>query len=497
MPSYVAAAEVNILNGLLSGTIPFQGGLNIIAGENGTLKTRLLQEIKSGRFRPNDGAPGTPRIQAISPKRNSERRAAEAIVQTLRQQNKTFDAYIAERGGAQINDATFQEYPSLGELFFFVFEHRCRDGGPQRDHMAAVTADFNGVIGEVFPEYRLVSDWNSATGVPRLRVVKRATIEIPIEALSLGEQEVLSLITNLYASRDAYDVYLIDEPEVHLNWHLEERLFEYFNNFADRYGRQVIVATHSRAVFTQRLLSKTVFLYWNAEGRIEWGNELTPEQARRIAGEAIEIIKVGQLPSRTFFVEDDEQAAVIDAIAATVGSQVSVVECGNAPNVRSLFRESKIAGGWANAHFLEDGDNENTPFPGEPRFIHLPRYCIENFLLDFEIASSVTGKTEEELREIILQAIRAKRDRILGKTKFLDFLIDHLTRDHLNPDRLAKLDASLIMPHYLTSLGVTFDDYLQRYVDEVVRRDALTTVFPATLISAIREEEAESTRTDA
>jgi predicted ATPase len=490
MATFVAAADVNILNGLLAGVIPFQKGLNIIVGENGTLKTKLLQEIKSGHFRASEGAPALLRIQAISPKRNSERRTAETLIQTLRQQNKTFDAYIQERGGAQIVDATFQNYPSLGELFFFVFERRSRDGGSQKDHMDSVTADLNSVMQEVFPDYKLMADWSTAMGAPRLRVFKRGSIEVPIDALSLGEQEVLSLITNLYASRESYDVYLIDEPEVHLNWHLEDRLFEYFDNFADRYGKQIIVATHSRAIFTERLLPKAIFLYWNAEGRIQFGKEIPSDQRRRIAGEAIEIIKIGQLPSRTFFVEDDEHAAVIKAISTTLNSQVGIVQCGNAPNVRSLFRQSKTGGEWAAAYFLEDGDNENTPFPGEPHFIHLSKYAIENFLLDFEIASSVTGKTQQEIREIILQAILANRDKILGKTKFLDFLIDNLRIEHLIPERLARLDASLIIQHYLRVLGLTFDEYLERYVSEAKRRNALATVFPPEIIAAIQEKEA-------
>ena len=48
-----------------------------------------------------------------------------------------------------------------------------------------------------------------------------------IEALSLGETSILALALNVYTTRNSNDVYLIDEPEIHLNWHLEQQLFEF------------------------------------------------------------------------------------------------------------------------------------------------------------------------------------------------------------------------------------------------------------------------------
>src|SRR5438445_76408 len=104
---YILTAEVNILDGLLAGSIPFQPGLNIIGGENGTLKTRLLQEIRAGKI---TKVPSTnPRVQAVSPKRNSERRSIQTIVQQVRQQNRKLADLINER---QIQDQAFDNYPS-------------------------------------------------------------------------------------------------------------------------------------------------------------------------------------------------------------------------------------------------------------------------------------------------------------------------------------------------------------------------------------------------
>lgn len=203
MNTHVDIVSVNILNGMLTGRLSFEPHLNLISGENGTLKTKLLQEIKQGKYLPAPA--GTePRIQAISPKRNSERRAVTTIIQQLRQNNRTRDTYLAERLSAQMQDVQYQEYPSVGELFFLEFQYRARDGGEQVVHMDAVAEDFNSVVEAVFPEYKLLAKWDPTTGSPSLAILKGGNNEVPLEALSLGEQEVLSLITNLHVSREDY-----------------------------------------------------------------------------------------------------------------------------------------------------------------------------------------------------------------------------------------------------------------------------------------------------
>lgn len=404
MSPHIEFATANILNGLMVGAVEFNPRLNIISGENGTLKTKLLQQIQQGLYVASPPAPPgpLPRIQAISPKRNSERKAVATIVTQLRQNNRTRAAAIAERLSAQMLDTQYQDYSSVGELFILEFQDRIRDGGVQIEHMQSVAEDFNSVIGSVFPEYELVAQWDEEAGTPSISMLKAGKNEVPLEELSLGEQEVLWLATNLYVTRDSFDVCLIDEPEVHLNWHLEERLFGYFYDFCERYGKQLIIVTHSRVVFTDRFLPLTIFFYWGDDGRVHWGDEIDQNQRERIAGEAIEIIKLGDLGgSGTFWVEDKAQESVVKAIAKQEGAQVRVVVSGNAPNVRSLYKRSKEDGGWQHAYFLEDGDGQGSQFPGEPDFIHLNKYCIENYLLDLPIAAQITGSSEAEIQKII------------------------------------------------------------------------------------------------
>lgn len=96
MNNRIARGNLNILNGILQGVMEFTPGLNIISGENGTLKTQLLQALRSGSGEP--ALLGQPlRMQAISPKRNSDRRAAEQILQVFRQNNRTWESSVSER----------------------------------------------------------------------------------------------------------------------------------------------------------------------------------------------------------------------------------------------------------------------------------------------------------------------------------------------------------------------------------------------------------------
>src|SRR5213595_966878 len=88
MGNHIVTAKLDVLGGLLRGTMEFTPGLNIISGENGTLNTQLLQALRGGSgVQSSLGAPL--RMQTISPKRNSERRATEAILQYFRQHNRT------------------------------------------------------------------------------------------------------------------------------------------------------------------------------------------------------------------------------------------------------------------------------------------------------------------------------------------------------------------------------------------------------------------------
>ena len=159
MPNYIESAQVDIHNGLLSGIVSFHPGLNLISGENGTLKTKLLQSLKSGaQIRLHD--PNSPCTrQAVSPKRNAQRRAFQQVFDQLRRNNTTLDGLINERN---INDGAFEDYPAIGDLFYVVYDDLCKDGGNLIAKMNEAAREFNAVMEEFS---RTTS--SSPLGVPR------------------------------------------------------------------------------------------------------------------------------------------------------------------------------------------------------------------------------------------------------------------------------------------------------------------------------------------
>jgi len=423
-------------------------------------------------------------MYAISPKRNAEMRAIQQVMDMYRQQNRSLQNIKTERFNGQIQDRGFQNYPTLVELFYLTYLDLCKEGGSQREKMEQLTEEYNLVIQSIFEGYKLSSEWNVSSGAPDLWLMKKGRL-VPIEALSLGEQEIISLIINLYSSKDAHDVYLIDEPEIHLNWHLEEKLFEHMDQFCRVYGKQIIVVTHSRAVFKAKFLNKTQFLYWNGEGKVMWGRELTYEQRTKIAGEAINILRMGDFPHPVIYVEDSAHRQVIERLAKALDAEITVQECGNSANVKSLFKLSKSEN-WKNAYFLVDGDNEGNPFPNESRFFHLDNYCMDNYLLDPAVAAAVFGIPEEAVLDKIFTAIKANREKILKKNKFLDFLFDSLSASDITRSRLQKLDASELMQSYLDSSGLSYELYVNEYVKICAEMEWLEEIFPVEVVRFLR-----------
>jgi predicted ATPase len=488
MNNHILRANLNIRN-LLQGMMEFTPGLNIISGENGTFKTQLLQTLK------NQGGVEALiltqplRIQAISPKRNSQRQAFEQMLQVFRQNNRTLETLQNERLSGQINDATFDNYPSLAECFYLIFDHRCRDGSDRQKHMEQVTEEFNKVINSVFPHYSLISTWNPQSGNPSIQMRNQNSVEFPIEGLSLGQQEVLSLIANIDSNKDVVDVYLIDEPEVHLNWQLEEALFVFLDELCEQHNKQAIVVTHSRTIFKPRFLPKVQFLYWNEEGKVEWGKDLTIEQKNRLAGDAIEIIALGNHPKLTFFVEDTAHHDILKILAEIFKKDIEIMQCGNSPNVKTLFRQYKSIGRLQNSFFLVDGDNQGNCFPNEPSFIHLEVYCLENILLDLESLVACSGKPIEDVKIIILEAIQKRRKEIFrnSKNKFFEFLFERLQSTDITYERLSSLDASEIINDVSDSLGFdTTNIFTSKYLLESHRINRLEDLIP-TLLSALRK----------
>lgn len=474
------------LFGVFNEKISFSEGLNIISGENGTCKTQVLKLLKQGKgISPIGDVVPQDRVLAFSPKRNSERKNFQAVLQEYRRENRSYDSVTSKRINSALDDSAFSTYPNVSELFYTYFEKKNRSGGEQRLYMQEVTDEFNKVIQGIFSDYEITSSWNETSGVPDVFLKKHGK-DIPIESISCGEREMFSLVLNLYVTAPNVDVVLIDEPEVHLNWHLEEKLFKYFNAFCQEHSKQLIVSTHSRVIFKQEYHQKVQFFVWE-DGKIVVKDDIPPDQMGKISGEAIDIIKLGDFQRKTVFVEDAAHEETVNAIAEKLNSNINVVRLGNSSNVKSLFKVSLKENGWDRSLFLVDGDGQGSDFPNHSNYVHLDQYCIENYWVNIEALAEIYEISIDDVKEKILAAIRENRTEILKKNKYFQFLFDRLTKDDIEQTSLSTLDASKIVPKILKDFGDSPADFLKKYIDFLSEKDQLPQAFPTDLIQFIKE----------
>lgn len=501
MAQFITTVEVDLIESKFKKIINFQSGLNIISGENGTFKTKLIQAIATsiankGNFHPMRQEISDVKLKLInveeeikvifiSPKRNSEKRSINAIVENLRNQMQNIHTEMSVFN--QFEDNTFKTYPSFGELFYKSFSEKAKSGGGQVDSMNEVLQEFNDVVQQIFIDYKLIASWSKDLGRPDLKLDKGNRGIVPIESISLGEQEVLSLVLNLYDNRNSCDTIFIDEPETHLNWHLEEKLFEYFVDYSKNYNKQLIIITHSRIIFWEKFLKFTQFLFWTKSGSIDISNKPSESLKRILAGEITEIIKLGSFEKLTFFIEDSTHELIIKSLAKEYGVVINCIKCGSCQNVKSLYRYSKNIGEWTNAIFLVDGDNQGNEFSGEGNFIHLDKYCLENYLLDKEILGNLLNKNHAEVSEFILEIIKENKKEILGKIQYLDFLLDKVVSSDLEDKFLSRLDASKMVPKIINKGGFkNMEEFMFTYIREAIAINKLDDVFPEPLISVLK-----------
>ena len=154
--------------------------------------------------------------------------------------------------------------------------------------------------------------------------------------------------------------------------------------------------------------------------------------------------------------------------------------------MESLYRLSLKEQGWDHCYFVRDGDNEGNPFPNSETFVHLPKYCIENFLLDVSTAASLAGKSVEDVKAAILDSMQERGKEISRSNKFFEKLLSQLQIDDINDDTLAILDVGKLLPTFLTKIGVQRESYVNQYITSLHNKGRIASVFPEQLIKAIQ-----------
>ncbi len=487
MNKYIESTKANFFGGILNQEIFFQNGLNIISGENGTGKTKLLSSLKiNGILHQNDeelNSSSQIKVIAFSPKRNSQRRTVENIYEDLKRSNRKIEQLLNETLQRQVQDSNFENYPPIGELIAVYFEQIARAGRAPKTIIKSIETEFNKVLKNLLQNYKFKSGWDINTGSPVMNIEKGGSI-LSLNDLSCGEQEILSLIFNMYASRDHADVFLIDEPEVHLNWSLERIIFDFFNKFCKKYKKQIIAVTHSRVIFDKDFYNLSQFLAWDGNNVICRSN-IDQDTKEKLAGEAVSIVQVVSLSKKTFFVEDEVHSKTIAKIAQKLIKDINITICGNKSNVKTHLNTFSKVPEYKNARYVIDGDGEGNPFPNESKLIHLKSYCMECYLCNIDYLHKTLCDSKLNVINKILEIIKLRKNEIIKHNKYLSFLIDRLTIDDITTDFLINFDCGVILNGLLQEYSLDIDSFIDKYVDNIEEKN-LTSVFPGDLVEEIK-----------
>jgi predicted ATP-dependent endonuclease of OLD family len=488
---YIQKASLNLIENIFWGQeLEFTPGLNLICGENGTGKTRALISLKSqpglngnifgGKVpftNPNDI---TGRILAISPKRNSDKVAVQNFISRIRNENKKLEQLAAELIGTQLNDNGFTSYKSFGELFGYIVENQSLLGKEGREKIVKDTCkDFNKVLLNIFDnEYKFEAEWNAVNGSPDLYINKRGS-RLGLGDISTGEQEILSLIFNIYTFRDHCDIYLIDEPETHLNWSLEKKLFVFLRWFANTYEKQVIAVTHSRIVFDNDFLNDVQFFMWK-RNKVVVTKKIPSKIQKLIAGELSMYTKATKIDRPLIYVEDKfSYNVILNLLNKYSKKNVDIQEANGKSNVQKLFKYQHDYAKNNNVFGITDGDNEGSELSRDKSFIKLSKYCLENYFLDFDLIdkfnSQDSGYTKELLKNYFKNLPEDK------STVFIKKLADKAGIEDII-GVLDYYDGSTILKYLLKSKSEEF----AKFFIETKTQEELELIFDKKLIDVIK-----------
>ena len=107
-------------------------------------------------------------------------------------------------------------------------------------------------------------------------------------------------------------------------------------------------------------------------------------------------------------------------LAKATSKDLGAIKLGNCSAVQGFCKAAQKEQ-IQNVYFLVDGDNQNTPqdLKDVSNFIHLKKYCIQNYFLDISILSEISNPKIDEAG--IKQKIRESITSLNSDSKILVF----------------------------------------------------------------------------
>ena len=239
---------------------------------------------------------------------------------------------------------------------------------------------------------------------------------MPFNTLSSGELEVVKVAFDLVWKRITHSVILVDEPELHLHPTLTFRLIETLKGFGGG-TNQLILFTHSADLISTYYSTGNVFFIDSSPGAPNQAHQLSAlatahTAVARAAGANLGLFAVGK---RLVFVEGRDASVdrlVYHKVAQSAFPDSYVMPIGSVENIialRSVVDELTNAIFGIDLFLIRDRDGLSdeviATLESNVRFRSLPRRHIENYLLDPDVLSEVA-------KTFFLTPVRREVDRI-------------------------------------------------------------------------------------
>lgn len=226
---------------------------------------------------------------------------------------------------------------------------------------------------------------------------------LPFQSLSSGEQEVIKITFDLLAKRITHCVFLIDEPELHLHPTLTFRLIETLRSIGSG-TNQFIFFTHSADLISTYYATGNVYFIDQDRGQENQAHRLSDLDTDHTAlvkamGENLGLFAVGK---KLVFVEGKHASRdrlTYHSIAQRYFPEAYIVPTGSADSVTAtsiLGKELERAVFGISFFMVRDRDGLTdeavTELEANPHVRCLKRRHIENYFLDPDVLAKVAQR---------------------------------------------------------------------------------------------------------
>lgn len=351
-------------------------------------------------------------ILAFNPKRNFSMEEFQTIIQrTLT--NKDWAKYSKDIA-SHFDNGGYDTILSIPEILSLKAKKLPEDTTP-RNYIDQIASEFNDLVFLIFPNLKISNVEYIDTSSYKFIFENNGKVVDPND-LSTGEKEVLTLLVNIDYYKEDFQILIIDEPEAHLNWDLENKLFQTLLNFSKKQDRQIILTTHSRVLleYLEHSDVNLINLSFDKETNlVTINNQNLAQELEEIIGKVTILDKYEKI----IVCEDELHKKVLEKFNEdkVFTGKIKIVPLRDKGSVISFIKGiDRFPADEFKEKFIGYCDLDVDEPLAHARIITLSKYNIENFFIQSQYLYALDqGKsknftTQSDTESFILQKIKDK-----------------------------------------------------------------------------------------